>query len=273
MQSNSQSIIDKYDIGNDGEFSTGEVEDIVNDLKSIQRCALLKRKIILTTCLAVAVVSVVDRGIDRMQQKQVQTADHPSVRNLQVMTVFDDWIGCDGVATVPADLFSPDTMSQDSDEVFICRPTIDNYNCGPDSTGTPTTSPPPTTSPTSSSPTTSPTASPTTSSPTFSQVCFNSEGDFTFFGNQRSCLWLDINNSPGQIETICGEDGVATLCPASCGICCEDNPTFTTVTAFGPVSCEFILRNNLKAQICDVGDDAAIEARTYCPIACQSCGE
>jgi len=293
---NTQSIVDEYDKGNNGVFSAGEVETIVKNLDKEEESTLMKSRFMLLCFMFVAAASVIDRGLARTGHQQVlitqlpsANSDHPSVRNLQsgVMTDFEGWVECDGLATVPASYVTADQMSTVDQTLYICKSTLDSFGC--DTTRSPT--PSDTMSPTASAPvlapvnpptevstpaptpatTTAPTPVPTTQMPVTSSPtetgCFNIEG-FAYDGDtDHDCEWIQRN--PGRDNLLCSKKTeVREACPAVCGICCGDTPTFTFQSfQLAPSDCAFLtIDPSHVAQYCPVP-----EIKTNCPLACGLC--
>jgi len=278
MPSNSQTIIDKYEIAvSNGVYSAAEVDTIVADLKTLHKASQLKRKILLSACLVVVAASALDRGM--MRSNQIQITQLPSansvdqsVRKLQSVDEFADWVECEGIATVPESYLIAENPS-DAD-MYICKPTLSSYNC----VTTPTTAPtnPPTGTATAL-PTTSPTATVTdeptplvttespSTSPTTGDICYNNI-DYRHEGNRtRTCKWVqELGVSNFQLHTeICNTIGT-TECPAACGICCADNPDSNTFnTPFNYINCALVANRYIIS--CDIGLDY------ICPVTCGVC--
>jgi len=279
MLSNSQTIIDKYEIAvSNGVYSAAEVDTIVADLKTLHKASQLKRKILLSACLVVVAASALDRGMMRSNQIQITqlpsaNAVDQSVRRLQSVEEFADWVECEGIATVPDSYLMEENPSMA--DVYICKPTLSSYNC----VTTPTT--PPTNPPTqiaSASPTTSPTATATdeptplvttespSTSPTTGDICYNNI-DFRFFGiPDRDCGWVqNLAVSDFSLYTdVCSSVGAAN-CPAACGVCCADNPDSNTfVSPFQMINCSLLASRFLN--LCNLG-----VYKTICPVTCNTC--
>lgn len=301
MDANTKTIIDKYDVGGNGMFSPEDVQDIANDMDKADNSSSTKRKIIISASVLVMIVSAMDRAFvgsnDRVTFLSESDVDDGSIRHLQANdNYFDDWIACEGLATVPSSYVNGGT---DSSMVYVCNPT-DTVRCDDDapttsptlsSTASPTESMSPTRHPTETptaqptatitdAPTESPTKTPTemptksiaptlspTNAPTgnpseaaiicYNQFNLNQGGDAS-----QSCAWLDgVDN---KLELCDTDINVRETCPVACGICCEDNPDYIFDTEFwGQKDCAYISAVNGRNTLYCTGDTL-----TYCAAAC-----
>ena len=71
---------------------------------------------------------------------------------------------------------------------------------------------------------------------------------------------------------LCKLDEVRTNCPVTCGLCCEDDPSYTFINDMGiEKTCGWItLKDVRKSKYCDKYKSGML-VRVACPKACDYC--
>lgn len=287
-----QSIIDSYDLGENGVFTAEDVQNIVDDVRAVERSSFMKRKSFLAACMLVVVVATVDRFISRNYDAVTllpRNLDDHSSRRLQSES-FTDWVQCEGVATVPSNFFT----GEGDDTIYICKPTKSSYGCGDDTekpTMVPTTANPtvaptlkvttlapvtsvPTVAPTTSvptaapTPTDEPTTGPTSSSvstkaPTKSSTDDPTTGPtptFTFVSTKAPS---ESTKAPSQSSK---SPTASTKSPTVSPVC-EDDQTFTFDTPFGLKDCAWVA----SSPIAQLGYCPDTDVKNKCVKTCDNC--
>ena len=111
--------------------------------------------------------------------------------------------------------------------------------------------------------------------------CLNSD-DYRYPGENksgqtvlRSCSNIRIKETRRQ--TLCLLSEVRTACPQTCGLCCEDDPTFSFPMKKEAKSqkCTWIAKNNVsvrQAEYCTIKDTVgSTTIRNMCPKSCNFC--
>ena len=143
----------------------------------------------------------------------------------------------------------------------------------------------------SSSPSVSPSASPSgnpsfgpSDTPSQSPSSFYDTGSFVCKDNssfvysfsldtaQRSC-W-NIGTNVKRRKKFCVFDAVRRNCPITCGLCCEDDSTFSFMTdRVGIKNCKWIANSAKRIQkYCDKRRKGVV-IKSACPVACNSCND
>jgi len=98
-------------------------------------------------------------------------------------------------------------------------------------------------------------------------TCSN-DADYRYSNDtKKSCAW--ISYKPGRRKRHCVEEEVVNACPISCGLCCEDDLTFTFVTNAGKKQhCAWIAENPemREKNLC-----RSRAIRNHCTLACNIC--
>lgn len=281
-----KTVIDKYDIGQNGMFTAEDVRGIVKDIKKTEYSSSTNRKVFLSSCVLLAIATVMDRAFLRSSNDitflSTPNAEDDSVRRLQEAGYFDDWVTCDGVSTVPASYVDGGT---DSSIMYLCDPNPTTFGCG-DTTPPPSTQPSthpsespslsPSTHPTSppsrvtSSPSENPTSSPTSSPSAAADTCFNTLAQWSDeSGVARDCEYIDQN--PDLQESLCVGDVVIDACPVACKTCCGDNPDYVfETTNLGTQNCAWI-EDSLFRKLVYCRDDNFPGVRVACAETCGAC--
>ncbi len=102
-----------------------------------------------------------------------------------------------------------------------------------------------------------------------SSPCLNNS-TYTHLGTKETCNW--IRWSEVRRQDLCQLSGVRSNCPQSCGLCCENDPSFQFSDSFSVKrNCSWIETSN-KFQYCEKRRNAtAVKFR--CPLACSICHE
>jgi len=106
-----------------------------------------------------------------------------------------------------------------------------------------------------------PSASPS-SAPTV--TCLNSPS-YYYLEEARTCNWIDMKSS--RRKTFCQQKDVWQNCPLVCGVCCEDDPTFSFYVNAFRYDCGWVEQSNTGITYCN-DDSGVFEA---CPKSCNNC--
>jgi len=281
MDPNMKSIIDKHDISENGMFCLEDVQNIIKDRKKTTHSSSTKRNMITSACVLVAAVSAMHRASVRSNNhvtyfSAVNVEDN-SIRHLQdAESPFADWVGCDGVATVPTSYMNG---GDDSSIIYICKPTQSTYGCDDVTLAPATVTTPPTNSShpseiISASPSLPPSTGPTlvTNQPSATttlatgDTCYNQLGLDFAADPKHSCEWL-FRFTDRKLK-LCGKrEDIRQICPVTCGLCCGDNPNFAYSSAYGEKTCAMVAADpNLANTLCLDSD-----VNSFCAKTCNSC--
>jgi hypothetical protein len=89
----------------------------------------------------------------------------------------------------------------------------------------------------------------------------------------RDCAWVRYSEDNVR-QDICQRSDVRTECPYSCGICCENNPSYTLVVPNGSTKgCFwFISEEDGGGYWCDIEwEETGEKVRDVCPVSCNNC--
>lgn len=116
------------------------------------------------------------------------------------------------------------------------------------------------------------------------QACLNSETyRKEIFGVEdqvvapRSCSWIRFKEARRTVQ--CQDPDVVQNCPQTCGVCCDDDPSYIFDTNFDlKVSCSWIVRNpgridKRRSTYCEIPEifENDVNIRDACPNSCNMC--
>ena len=177
-------------------------------------------------------------------------------------------------AAITVNAFEIDKTAKltEDEEIFLRLLQAENSFSMPTPAPTPVTAPFPTPAPTSapvkapSAPTSAPVKAPTG----FDGDCVN-DSDYRWNGSKnQSCKW--IRNIESRRQEYCREQGVRDACPQSCGLCCENDSSYTFTSSEGRVrGCWYVGRTaEQKQKYCDKYLNKRM-VRDACPVSCDRC--
>mmetsp|Transcript_5251 Transcript_5251/g.10009 ORF Transcript_5251/g.10009 Transcript_5251/m.10009 type:complete len:204 (-) Transcript_5251:2099-2710(-) len=89
----------------------------------------------------------------------------------------------------------------------------------------------------------------------------------------RDCIWVRYAEENIR-QDFCQRSDIRSKCPYSCGICCENNPSFTlAVPNGGTKSCFWFLSNEVGGGYwCSIDwEETGEKIKDVCPVSCNNC--
>jgi len=121
------------------------------------------------------------------------------------------------------------------------------------------------------SPSGTPSLYPTRTSLPSSSPTLRCANDLTFFNNydmQQTCHWIGEQDDR---DSLCVQEKVYLACPVTCGICCRDDETFTTMINNKERDCEFFGKSlERRLLYCNSNTNGV---RDHCARTCQKCSK
>jgi len=100
-------------------------------------------------------------------------------------------------------------------------------------------------------------------------VCLNDDTWNWFDTDVVTCKW--IRNKEARRKKFCPKASVLESCPQSCGICCEDDPSYKFKVNDKNRSCSWVGDKNIrKSKYCDTFQNGNM-VRNACPYVCGAC--